>query len=161
MNNFNLYPHSEKWFSWEEVNSCFWPGKGNLSCKVNPELSSVISMSGIYLIGWGEKKGIPTPNSPIVKYIGMTENFKNRIGQFASSSGLHYDDRYDGHSAAWRWPSGKSEQMVIAFFELPKNQEKHLRIGLLHWQEALAIHEYYKKYGVIPPLNEGFGEISL
>lgn len=161
MDTFYLKPHHNKWFSWKEINSCFWPGQGKRSSNINSDLSPVISMAGIYLIGWGNDLGIPTPCSEYVKYIGMTENFKNRIGQFAASSGIHYEERHDGHSAAWRWPQGMCSKMTVAFFELPKDQEKHLRQGLLHWQEALAIDEYYKLYGQVPPLNLGDGEITL
>jgi hypothetical protein len=29
----------------------------------------------------------------------------------------------------------------------------HLKVGLFHWQEAIAIDAYFRRYGVVPPLN--------
>lgn len=117
--------------------------------------------SGVYVIAWGAPSGVPNPVDSHVQYIGMTDNFKNRISQFASSAGIHYDGRYDGHSAAWRWPEGKVESLVIGFFPLEEKMEPHLKSGFLYWQESLAIDAYFKVHGIVPPLNAGGGEIEL
>jgi len=162
MDVFDLAPFNDTWYHWARVNDCFWPGTGNRSDKIDPKLSPVRLLSGIYVIAWGELSGNPSPRSDAVQYIGMTDNFKNRMGQFATSSGIHYDERYDGHSAAWRWPFGKCELMHIAFFPLLENYPPHLKNGLLHMHEALAIDFYYKTHqNTLPPLNVVGGVIEL
>ena len=161
MDRFDLQPFLGQWFLWDRINACFWPGAGGRSERVDPDLSPVRGMSGIYVIAWGELSGKPEPGCPEVQYIGMTDNFKIRIAQFASSSGIHYEDRYSGHSAAWRWPLGKSELMHVAFFPLQEDLVSHLKKGLLHWKEALAIDAYFRRHGTVPPLNGGDGPISF
>lgn len=162
MIKFSLNPYINTWFSWDRVNECFWPGAGGRSEHIDPELAPVRLMSGIYVIGWGDCSSIPTPSADIVQYIGMTQNFKNRIGQFAISSGLHYDERYNGHSAGWRWPIGRRVHMKIAFFPLKDNYALHMKSGILHYYEALAIDTYYQKFGnIVPPLNRRNGIIEL
>lgn len=161
MDTFNLQPFLNQWFHWERINDCFWPGVGGRSDKADSELSPVRAMSGIYLIAWGKPSGGPSPDCQEVRYIGMTDNFKNRMAQFAASSGIHYDDRYSGHSAAWRWPLGKCKSMHVAFFPLQGELTKHMKVGILHWQEALAIDTYYRVHGSVPPLNEGQGPIEV
>ncbi len=161
MEKFGLQPFLNQWFRWDRINTCFWPGAGSRSEKIDPGLSPIRRMSGIYVIAWGDLSGSPSPECSEVQYVGMTDNFKNRMGQFATSSGIHYEERYSGHSAAWRWPQGKSELMHIAFFPLLLELMPHLKVGLLHWQEALAIDMYYKKHGVVPPLNAGIGLIDI
>lgn len=161
MQDFILRPYAGQWFEWERINKCFWPGPGRRSAQVDPELGPVRVQSGIYVIAWGDSSGEPAPDNSHVQYIGMTDNFKNRMSQFASSAGIHYDGRYSGHSAAWRWPEAKIERMLIGFFPLEEGMPSHLKSGFLYWQEALAIDAYFKKHGKVPPLNAGGGEISL
>lgn len=161
MQDFILKPFADQWFEWERINECFWPGAGGRSEKVDPELGPVRLYSGIYVIAWGDSSGVPNPVDSNVQYIGMTDNFKNRMSQFASSAGIHYDGRYDGHSAAWRWPEAKIDEMKVAFFPLFRDLAPHLKSGFLYWQEALAIDAYFKVHGEVPPLNAGGGEIKL
>jgi len=161
MQDFVLESFTGQWFEWERINKCFWPGVGRQSEKVDPELSPVRLYSGVYVIAWGALSGMPTPSDRGVQYIGMTNNFKNRMSQFASSAGIHYSEKYSGHSAAWRWPKAKFEKMKVAFFPLHQNLAPHLKSGFLFWQEALAIDAYFKAHGKVPPLNAGGGEISL
>ncbi|CAM0557917.1 hypothetical protein EHLJMEHL_03008 [Vreelandella titanicae] len=134
MQDFILNPFAGQWFEWERINECFWPGAGGRSEKVDPGLAPVRLYSGIYVIVWGDSLGVPSPADSNVQYIGMTDNFKNRMSQFASSAGIHYDGRYDGHSAAWRWPEAKIDQMKVAFFPLQENFASHLKSGFLYWQ---------------------------
>lgn len=161
MQDFILKPYASRWFEWERVNECFWPGVGGRSEKVDPEIAPVRVQSGIYAIAWGEPLSAPNPADSHVQYIGMTDNFKNRMSQFASSAGIHYDGRYKGHSAAWRWPEAKIERMKVAFFPLHEDLVPHLKSGFLYWQEALAIDSYFRAHGKVPPLNAGGGEIGL
>ena len=162
MNNFDLKPYKNKWFSWDRINNCFWPGAGCRSDDIDSELSPVRLMSGIYVISWDCNNSKPSPNDDAVKYIGMTNLFKKRMEQFAASSGLHYDDRYNGHSAAWRWPLGKDKLMKVAFYPLEDNLPFHLKSGILHWYEALAIYSYYQSHqDEMPPLNAGGGTIKF
>ncbi len=161
MDRFRLKPFLDQWFHWSRINRCFWPGPGGRSDKVDPPLAPVRKMSGIYAIAWGTPKEVPCPSAIEVQYIGMTDNFKNRMSQFASSAGIHYEGRYSGHSAAWRWPEGASERMHVAFFPLEECMAPHLKAGFLHWQEALAIDAYFIKHGGVPRLNAGGGLIQL
>lgn len=161
MQDFILKPFLGQWFQWSRINDCFWPGAGRRSEKVDSQLGPVRLLSGIYVIAWGESFGFPSPAESNVQYIGMTDNFKNRMSQFASSAGIHYDGRYDGHSAAWRWPEARVELMHIAFFPLEYDLTPHLKSGFLYWQEALAIDAFFRKHGKLPPLNVGGGEVEL
>ncbi|WP_133752698.1 hypothetical protein [Pseudomonas sp. LP_7_YM] len=89
-----------------------------------------------------------------MQYIGQTKNFKARMAQFASSAGIFWKDRYDGHSAAWRWPKGETAKMMISFFPLLESEADHMQSGRLFWYEALAINSYYLEHGNrLPPLN--------
>ena len=156
MSEFILNPFLNQWFHWNRIDTCFWPGAGKRSLKIDPDLSPAKDLSGIYVIAWGNMEGIPDPASPEVQYIGLTNNFKRRMEQFASSAGLHYDDKYSGHSAAWNsWPIGKYELMNIAFFPISESMAPHVESGFLHWQEALAIDKYYKVHNRVPSMNAG------
>lgn len=151
---FDLSPHENRWFTWAEVEECFWPGQGGRSHAVNPSLANVRNAGGIYCIAWGTTSKMPTPDEQQVQYIGQTKNFKARMAQFASSAGIFWDDRYDGHSAAWRWPQGATAKMMIAFFPLSATEPDHMNTGRLFWYEALAINLYFIKHdNRLPPLN--------
>jgi hypothetical protein len=154
INVFDLSAHDKRWFHWDEVAACFWPGQGKRSSAVNADLAQIKEAAGIYCIAWAPDSGEPTPADQAVQYIGQTKSFKNRMSQFATSAGIFWDERYSGHSAAWRWPQGKVEKMMIAFFPIPEIDTDHMQTGLLFWYEALAINAYYLKHGNnLPPLN--------
>ncbi|WP_206360381.1 hypothetical protein, partial [Pseudomonas viridiflava] len=142
---FDLTPHLNRWLPWREVKECFWPGVGKRSNAINPALASIRNTAGIYCIAWEPIGEMPAPDEINVQYIGQTKNFKNRIAQFATSAGLRWDDRYSGHSAAWRWPQGKETKMKIAFFPLQGPHTDHMQTGHLFWYEALAIESFYLK----------------
>lgn len=151
---FDLNSHLDRWFHWAEIQECFWPGSGGRSHTINPGLASIRNSAGIYCVAWEPINALPKPNEKKVQYIGQTKNFKTRMSQFANSAGIFWDDRYDGHSAGWRWPQGKTEKMMIAFFPLYEAEAEHMRTGRLFWYEALAIHSYYLEHGnTLPPLN--------
>jgi hypothetical protein len=151
---FDLNPHLQRWFAWSDIQACFWPGPGRRSATVDPLLADVINMPGVYCIAWGDLDGTPNPANSHVQYIGQTKNFKARLGQFATSAGIFWEERYSGHSAAWRWPADKTEKMKVAFFPLTHNDADHLRTGRLFWYEALALDAYYLNNGnSLPPLN--------
>jgi len=151
---FDLIPYENRWFPWTDIKECFWPGRGGRSHAINPGLASIRNSAGIYCIAWAPAGTTPTPDEQKVQYIGQTKNFKARMGQFASSAGIFKIDRYDGHSAAWRWPKGKTEQMMLAFYPLSEPEADHMQTGRLFWYEALAINSYFLKHNnTIPPLN--------
>lgn len=151
---FDLSPHLQRWFAWSDILACFWPGPGGRSVQVDPLLASIIEQPGVYCIAWGDSADVPHPADSHIKYIGQTKNFKARIGQFATSAGIFWDDRFNGHSAAWRWPQGKTEKMQVAFFPLAGNETEHLKTGRLFWYEALALDAYYlNNDNKLPPLN--------
>lgn len=161
---FDLTPHENRWFPWTDVEECFWPGRGGRSHAVNPSLASIRNAAGIYCVVWAPSGTIPTPDEQKVQYIGQTKNFKARMNQFASSAGIFWDDRYDGHSAAWRWPKGKTAKMMIAFFPLSEPEADHMQTGRLFWYEALAINLYFLRHGnSLPPLNvvRSLAEVEL
>lgn len=151
---FDLIPHENRWFPWTDVEECFWPGRGGRSHAINPSLASIRNAAGIYCVAWAPTGTIPIPDEQKVQYIGQTKNFKARMNQFASSAGIFWDDRYDGHSAAWRWPKGKTAKMMIAFFPLSEPEADHMQTGRLFWYEALAINLYFLRHdNSLPPLN--------
>ncbi|MBP1625929.1 MAG: hypothetical protein H6Q00_404 [Holophagaceae bacterium] len=150
---FDLQPFAGRWFSWSEIEACFWPGPRGRSEKVNSELAPARDRGGVYLMAWSE--AAPEEVSPIakaVKYIGQTNCFKARMGQFASSAGL-WGPRADGHSAGWRWPEGKSENLFVAFFPINEGMDTHLANGLLHWLEAVGMDMYKQHHARLPSLN--------
>lgn len=150
---FDLAPHDNRWFPWVEIAECFWPGRGRRSQTINPSLASIKNAAGIYCIAWAPISTIPAPDEANLQYVGQTKNFKARMAQFASSAGIFWDDRYAGHSAAWRWPQGETAQMQIAFFPIQPEPD-HMLTGRLFWYEALAINAYFQKHdNTLPPLN--------
>lgn len=158
---FSLKPFEDRWFSWQRIAPCFWPGLGKLAASADPLLAPVRTMGGVYLIGWGEPEKMPAPTDPAVQYVGQTSNFKRRMKKFKASGGFDSLKRRKGHSAAGRWPLGKNQKMHVAFFPLKENVLPHMATGLLYLEEALALDAYYRKYGKLPPLNSGPKDIEL
>jgi hypothetical protein len=150
---FDLEPFAGRWFSWTEIAACFWPGKGRRATAVNPELAPVRKHGGVYLMAWSQQP--PTrvhPRAPEVRYIGETHGFAGRMAGFANSAGF-WGERRVGHSAAWRWPEGKSEYLWVAFFVVADELQSHLARGLRKWLEAVALEEYRLEHGRIPEVN--------
>ena len=158
---FSLPPFRGIWFPWDRVAACFWPGGGKRSESVDPELAPVRTRSGVYLMAWGTPEATPLPSDPVVRYVGQSLAFKKRMQQFATSAAFFWADRADGHSAAWRWPAGRTDRLSVAFFPLEPDLPPHLATGYLHLEEALALDAYYKRHGTLPPLNVGGSEIEL
>jgi hypothetical protein len=150
---FDLEPFGNRWFSWAEIAGCFWPGKGRRANDVNPALAPVRDHGGVYLIAWCQQPPARLhPRAVEVRYIGETHNFANRMGGFGNSAGFWGERRF-GHSAAWRWPEGKSDKMWVAFFTVGDDLEPHLATGLRKWLEAVALEEYRLEYGRLPEIN--------
>ncbi len=151
---FDLRPHHDRWFHWNEVSACFWPGRGKRSRTVNPDLGPVASSGGIYLLAWSDVEPSELhPRSSKVRYVGETGRFKERMGYFSKSAGFS-GDRMRGHSGGWRWPQGECSNLWVAFFVAePVAMPDYLRKGLRPWLEALAIHEHVLANGRIPLVN--------
>ena len=160
---FNLRPFAERWFQWTEINACFWPGPGRQAVKVNPILSPVRTLGGVYLIAWSQQPPETfVPCDRAVQYVGETGDFCDRMNRFRSSAGIRWKDRYKGHSAAYRWPQGQSEHLWVGFFPVGKDLQPHLAEGMRVWMEAVAQEEYRLVHGNVPPLNQGGkSEITL
>jgi hypothetical protein len=150
---FDLEPFGGRWFSWAEVADCFWPGKGRRAKDVNPELAPVREKGGVYLVAWSL---IPPdrvhPREAAVRYIGETLCFATRMGGFGTSAGSWGERRF-GHSAAWRWPEGRSEDLWIAFFIVGEPLAPHLAEGLRKWLKAVALEEYRQAHRRLPEIN--------
>ena len=110
-------------------------------------------MGGVYLIAWSlQTPSRLDPREVKVRYIGETHSFRDRMGGFANSAGFWGERRF-GHSAAWRWPEGKWENIWIAFFPVGEQLETHLATGLRKWMEAVALEEYRLEHGHLPKIN--------
>lgn len=158
---FSLAPFAGKWFPWDRVAACFWPGAGRRSAAVDAVLAPVRDRAGVYLMAWGDPEPVPRAGDPAVRYMGQSQTFKTRMRQFGTSAGFFWSERYDGHSAAWRWPLGRTERLSVAFCPLETGLSPHLATGYLYLEEALALDAYYADHGTLPPLNLGGSEIEL
>ncbi len=159
---FDLKAHNATWYSWADIDECFWPGAGRRSSKVNEVLAEVVKAKGVYCIAW-KPKGEVAPTNKSVRYIGQTNLFKRRMEQFGWSAGF-WDGRDSGHSAGWRWPAGRKKDMAVAFFPLQGDGlGAHMIEGFLHWYEALAMEAHFQKNNCeLPRLNaQKKGVISL
>lgn len=165
-NTFSVRPYAEQWFAWVDVALCFWPGVGKRSSRVNPFLAPIVGRAGVYLLAWSKAPpAILGPRESSVVYVGETNWFKGRMGDFANSAGFR-GARRRGHSAAWRWPEGRTESLWLAFFETPGAEADlpaHLAVGWRKWMEAVAIEEYRQANGgAAPALNTSSdGAIAL
>ena len=150
---FDLAAFAERWFHWQDIAPCFWPGSRRRSIKVNPVLCPVRFLGGVYVIA----RSLKAPNSlhpthAAVQYVGETGNFNRRMRQFGTSAGF-FGPRAKGHSAAWRWPLGRKEHLWVAFFEVGGDLLPHLAKGMRHWMEAVALEEHRQLRGALPALN--------
>lgn len=146
---------AEKWFRWEEVTRSFWPeGGSRLSRQAGEEASSIGDTGGVYLLSWSPTAPpLKGPTCDALQYVGETNNFRKRMGQFANSAGF-WGERKNGHTAAWRWPKGESRNLWVAFFLMGNHLPNHLAKGLRVMMEAVAIEEYCSAHdGQLPPLN--------
>lgn len=154
-----LLAFAERWFHWQDVAACFWPGPGGRSKRVNPVLAPVRHSGGVYLLAWSQAApALVHPSAAEVVEIGETNWFKGRMHQFRSSAGF-LGTRDDGHSTAWRWPEGRHENLWVAFFELGGKLEYHLAKGLRVWMEAVAFEEHRQANGSLPLLNAADGVV--
>src|SRR4051794_38245079 len=98
----NWPPLGGRWFHWDEVEACFWPGAGKRSAAVDEGLAEIRHYGGVYLLAWSQaapRRKNPQ-HVPTVKYIGETDWFKGRMGGFGNSAGF-WGPRAFGHSAGW------------------------------------------------------------
>jgi hypothetical protein len=159
--SFDLEPFADHWFSWDEIWKCFRPGRGGRAEKVNPTLAPVRWLGGVYLFAWCIRPPERVhPSVKEVRYIGETNCFNQRMIGFSSSAGFQ-GDRAFGHSAAWRWPKGRSEHAWVAFFPLGEGLPAHLATGLRKWMEAVALEEYRLLHGGLPEVNEATSEVCF
>ncbi len=154
-NYFNLEAYQGMWWHWNDVERCFWPGSGGRSHNINPDLAHVIDLGGVYIFAWSIRvPGRVHPANARVKYIGETSCFKRRMGQFGTSAGF-WGLRDNGHSAGWRWPEKRNENMWVSFFIVQSSDKDHLLKGLRCWLEALALEEHLlNNRERLPQVNE-------
>ncbi len=158
---FDLEAFAGRWFSWADINACFWPGRGGRAAAVNPLLAPVRNLGGVYLLAWSEQP--PAALRPVaaeVRYIGETDNFRQRMGGFGNSAGF-WGERRLGHSAGWRWPEGRSEHLWVAFFPVGEDLVPHLATGMRKWLEAVALEEHLRALGELPQINSAEGEVEF
>jgi hypothetical protein len=160
---FDLAAFGGRWFHWREVAACFWPGRGKRSHRVNPVLAEVRHVGGIYLMAWSEAAPpLLHPTAPEVKDIGETGQNLRRMGQFGNSAGF-FGERRNGHSTAWKWPEGRTENLWVGFFPagdafLPK---RHLAKAWRCWLEGIAFELHLQEHGSLPALNASEDVIEL
>lgn len=151
--NFDTPSFAGRWFDWAEVEKCFWPGRGKRAKTVNPLLAPVCGLGGVYLLAsCGQAPKIVHPRAQEVRYMGQTNDFRMRLGQFARSAGF-WGERDSGHSAAWRWPKGATACTWVAFFHIGESFPDHIATGLRCWMEAVALEEHRLANGAIPKGN--------
>lgn len=158
--SFEVQPFSGRWFRWSDIAACFWPGRGKRASLVNSELASVRAFGGVYCFAWSSDPP-PTvgPTASAVRYIGETNEFLRRMGQFANSAGF-WGERGNGHSAGWRWPIGQSDNTWVAFFAIGNELLPHLATGMRFWMEAVALEEFRLVHGRLPEINEAVAEVD-
>src|SRR5438128_58250 len=123
---FDAEAFAGRWFHWKEINSCFWPGRGGRATVVNPELAPVRYQGGVYCLAWSlQPVRIVGPTAVEVKYIGESNEFQRRIGQFGTSAGF-WGQRRKAHSAGWRWPLEQTVNLWVCFFPVGRGLLPHL-----------------------------------
>lgn len=158
---FDLEAFARRWFSWAEINACFWPGRGGRGAAVSPLLAPVRDLGGVYLLAWSEQPPATVhPSAAEVLYIGETGNFRQRMGGFGNSAGF-WGERQFGHSAGWRWPEGRSEHTWVAFFPVGEGLLSHLATGMRKWLEAVALEEHRRACRELPQINVAVGEVEF
>lgn len=158
--SFDVPAFAGRWFSWVEVAECFWPGRGGRASQVNPELAPVRYTGGVYCLAWSpEPPTILGPTAAEARYIGATNEFRRRIGQFGNSAGF-WGERQNGHSAAWRWPKGCTDHAWLSFFPIGNELLPHLAAGMRFWMEAVALEEFRLVHGRLPEINEAVDEVE-
>jgi hypothetical protein len=156
--SFDVTAFGNQWFQWATVEACFWPGRGQRSERINPKLAPIGNRGGVYLLAYHstapESIG---PKDEHVWYVGQTNAFKRRLGEFANSAGF-LGERKAGHSASWRWPEGEKNNTWVAFYEIGMEfDQPHLATAMRCWMEGIAIEEYRIAHGTIPKINEAVG----
>jgi hypothetical protein len=158
--SFDVQPFARKWFRWAEVAACFWPGRGRRAHQVNPELAPVRMVGGVYGFAWSsETPPVLVPTGASVRYIGQSNEFRRRMGNFADSAGF-WGPRSKGHSAGWRWPLGKSEKLWVAFYPIGNDLRHHLAVGMRCWMEAVALEEFRLVHGRLPKINDATSDFA-
>lgn len=157
--SFDVPPFAGRWFHWTDIAACFWPGRGGRATVINPNLAPVRTLGGVYCFAWSA--GAPpsiAPTDGAVRYIGETNEFLRRMGQFGNSAGF-WGKRQNGHSAGWRWPAGRSESAWVSFYPIGNELLPHLADGMRVWMEAVALEEYRLVHGRLPDINAAVAEV--
>jgi hypothetical protein len=108
------------------------------------------------MVSWSPTEHWPTDAA--VRYIGETNAFLRRMGQFGESAGF-WGNRQNGHSAGWRWPAGHSDSTWVSFFPIGNDLLPHLADGMRVWMEAVALEEYRLVHGRLPEINAAVAEV--
>lgn len=149
---FDLVPFGSVWLHWKDVERALFPGRGKRCEEAFRELRRV---GGIYLLAWSEAE--PTELSPAilsVKYVGETDRFMKRMGQFGRAAGFWGPRKKGQHSAGERWPKARHEHLWVLFFPFSvPGGLPHLVTGLRKWLEALALDAHAQVRGSLPQAN--------
>lgn len=151
--SFTIQPFADQWFSWADVEACFWPGRGKRAIAINPVLAPVRGRGGVYALAWSAKAPRRVhPAAAAVQYVGESGWFCRRMEQFGNSAGF-WGKRSNGHSAGWRWPKGQTHNLWIAFFPIDDSLPDHIARGMRVWLEGLALEEHRLCNGALPQIN--------
>jgi hypothetical protein len=158
--SFGIQPFAGRWFPWTGIVACFWPGRGRRAADINPDLAPVRTLGGVYCFAWSAvAPPIICPTAGTIRYIGETNAFLRRMGQFGNSAGF-WGARQNGHSAGWRWPAGQSEKVWVSFFPIGNELLPHLADGMRVWMEAVALEEFRLVHGRLPEINAEVAEVA-
>jgi hypothetical protein len=158
--SFDVQAIAARWFSWKDMESCFWPGRGGRAVSVNPVLAPVRYCGGVYCLAWAlTSPTVVGPIAPEVRYIGETSEFRRRMGQFGTSAGF-WGERRPGHSGGWRWPAGQSQHTWVSFYPIGNELLPHLATGMRAWMEAVALEEFRLANGHLPEINVAVAEVE-
>lgn len=151
---FNCRALGGRWFHWDEVEKCLWPGRGIRSASINETLAEARLVGGVYCLAYAKRAPrICGPTAHQVLYVGETSCFERRLAQFARSAGL-WGPRRNGHSAGWRWKLGP-EHLWIALFPIEASDQAHVTAGMRRWMEGVALEQHRRARGSIPSINAG------
>src|SRR5689334_16475859 len=97
--SFELEPLGSEWLHWSKLALQAFPGRG---VPRQGGLQELADVGGIYLLAWSETRPLElSPAERTVKYIGETDRFLRRLGQFGCAAGLLTGS--GAHSGGARW----------------------------------------------------------
>jgi hypothetical protein len=142
-----------RWVRWDEVERCFFPGRGRRAELINPELAALRWSSVVYWIALSiAPPKLLLPTAEEVRYIGETGQFRRRMGEFGCSAGF-WGKRRNGHYAGWWWPFGRTEDTWFCFSVIGGGLAKDLARMHRRQVEAGWLARFVQLHGHEPEFN--------